>query len=121
MQEQNISIKEAARRTGLTEHTLRYYEQIGLVKIGRSKSGYRNYSPHDIAWIAFIKRLKITGMSLRDIEKLIYLRNQGDHTLSERRSIVVRHRQLVVEKISQLQEELKRIDQKIDYYNDLIK
>jgi len=49
------SIQETASETGLSAHTLRYYERIGLLRpIERSESGYRLYSDNDIGWLRFL-------------------------------------------------------------------
>jgi len=119
MQADYIPIKQAAEQSGMTEHTLRYYERIGLLQVKRQQNGYRMYAEHDIAWLAFIQRLKVTGMPLKDIAHLIELRALGPRSLPERQQLIIQHRKSVLEKIAQLKNELRKIDEKIEYYNKL--
>ena len=73
-----MTIQEFATLTGLTVHTLRYYEQIGLLdQIQRAPSGHLIYQQQDLLWVAFIKKLKATGMPLREIQLYADLRKQG--------------------------------------------
>lgn len=63
--ENNLTIQQVAAATGLTEHTLRYYERIGLIHpIVRAGSGHRRYCERDIWWIEFLMKLRNTGMSI---------------------------------------------------------
>jgi len=63
MTSDELTISEAAERTGLTRHTLRYYERDGLMLgVGRAGSGHRRYSERDLGWIELITKLRATGM-----------------------------------------------------------
>ena len=66
-----LTIAEAAQETGLTTHTLRYYERDGLMlaSVDRSVSGHRRYSERDLTWIEMITRLRSTGMPIRDVRR----------------------------------------------------
>lgn len=77
------SIGEFSKLTGLGIHTLRYYEQEGLIAPERNSGNRRCYSDKDLTWIAFIKRLKDTGMPIKEIRHYAELRAAGDPTLSE--------------------------------------
>ena len=58
-----LTIKQVAQQTGLSIDTLRYYEHIGLLEpVGRAPNGHCRYTPHDIAWIDLLIRLRNTGM-----------------------------------------------------------
>ena len=60
-----LTIAEVAERTGLTRHTLRYYERDGLMLgIDRAGSGHRRYSERDLGWLELITKLRATGMPL---------------------------------------------------------
>ena len=63
------SIGEFSKLTGLGIHTLRYYEHENLIIPDRNSSNRRRYSDRDIAWIDFIKRLKDTGMPIKEIKR----------------------------------------------------
>ena len=87
-----MHIKAVAARTGLSVHTLRYYEKIGLLlAIQRDARGHRDYSAQDLIWIEFIKRLKATNMPLNEIRRFARLRVKGDSTIDERVKILENH------------------------------
>ena len=116
----DYSIGEFSKVTGLGIHTLRYYEHEGLIIPLRNSSNRRRYSEKDIAWIAFIKRLKATGMPIKEIKKYAALRTKGDATLSERMEMLVQHRQSLNKQIRQLQEHEAILDEKIAFYRQEI-
>ena len=111
----DYSIGEFSKATGLGIHTLRYYEHENLIIPLRNSSNRRRYSEKDIAWIAFIKRLKATGMPIKEIKKYAALRANGDATLSERMEMLMQHRQSLNERIRQLQEHEAMLDEKIAF------
>ena len=117
----DYSIGEFSKVTGLGIHTLRYYEHGSLIIPLRNASNRRRYSEKDIAWIAFIKRLKATGMPIKEIKKYAALRAEGDDTLSERMEMLVQHRKSLNEQIRQLQEHEAKLDEKISFYQQEIK
>ena len=114
------SIGEFSKLTGLGIHTLRYYEQEGLIAPERNSSNRRCYSDKDLAWIEFIKRLKDTGMPIKEIQHYAKLRAEGDPTLRERMEMLTAHREALNEQIRQLQEHLTKLDDKIDFYRQEI-
>ena len=114
------SIGEFSRLTDLGIHTLRYYEQEGLITPGRNSSNRRCYSDKDLAWIEFIKRLKDTGMPIKEIQHYAKLRAAGDPTLRERMGMLTAHRETLNEQIRQLQEHMAKLDDKIDFYRQEI-
>ena len=88
-----MTIGEISEKTNLPESTLRYYEKKGLIRVSRDKNGRRNYEESDIEWIKFIRRLKETGMLLKDIQLYSDLRYHGKSTMPERLNILQSHRQ----------------------------
>lgn len=115
-----LTIQEMARNTGLTEHTLRYYERVGLIKaISRNSSGHRQYSSNDREWIEFLIRLRSTGMTIRDMLRFADLRNQGNKTVNERRKMLEEHIQSVRKTIMELKQSELVLLKKINYYQDI--
>ena len=114
------SIGEFSRLTNLGIHTLRYYEHEGLIMPGRNSNNRRCYSDKDLAWIEFIKRLKDTGMPIKEIQHYAKLRAAGDPTLRERMEMLTVHREALNEQIRQLQEHMAKLDDKIDFYRQEI-
>lgn len=117
----NYAIGEFSKLTGLGIHTLRYYEHENLIIPERNSSNRRRYSDRDIAWIDFIKRLKDTGMPIKEIKRYAELRAAGESTLSERMKMLIQHRQALNEQILQLQEHQAKLDDKIAFYRGEIK
>lgn len=63
-----LSIQQGAATCGLSVHTLRYYERIGLIRpVPRRGNGHRRYRADDMGWIAFLVRLRATGMSVEEM------------------------------------------------------
>jgi DNA-binding transcriptional MerR regulator len=116
----NITIQKMADITGLSVHTLRYYEKVGLLLyVKRSSNGYRLYSESDAAWIEFLQRLKATGMSIQQMQQFAILRSKGVETITERRILLEEHSQIVQMQISDLQRNLSALVEKINHYKQL--
>lgn len=116
-----MTIGEIAKRSGLPESTLRYYEKKGLLRVARDGAGRRAYQEGDVAWIQFICRLKETGMPLRDIRRYSDLRYAGDATVPERLEMLRRHRAYVLDQRRRWDEYLENLDGKIALYERSIK
>jgi len=114
------SIAETAELTGLTMHTLRYYERDGLMlrRVGRTASGHRRYSDRDLHWIDLISRLRSTGMPIRDVRRYAELVRSGDGNEAERLALLRDHRQQVLAQLAEVTEHLGAIDRKIGIYVD---
>ncbi len=115
----HYSIKQAARMTGLSEHTLRYYDKENILPyLERTQSGTRRFSDRDIEWIEFLNCLKKTGMSIENIKQYTDLCQQGDETLAERLEIFKAQRLAIEEKIAELNESLQVVKAKISRYSE---
>jgi DNA-binding transcriptional MerR regulator len=109
-----------AALAGLSAHTLRYYERIGLLDpVARVHGGQRRYGADDLAWLAFLQRLRATGMPIRDMQRFAELRRHGDATIAERRALLDAHRDEVLERIAELQRDLRAVTDKITHYQTL--
>lgn len=113
-----LTIAEAARRTGVSVHTLRYYERAGLVitPVGRTEGGRRRYHREDLRWISICTKLRATGMPIKSIRRYAELVSAGEGNGAERLALMKAHRIAVLARIAELQENLKLIDHKIDVY-----
>ncbi|WP_067491606.1 MerR family transcriptional regulator [Actinomadura hibisca] len=116
--ETGLSIAEAARRTGVSTHTLRYYERAGLVvtPVDRTPGGRRRYHRLDLEWIKICTRLRATGMPIRGIRRYAELVAAGRGNEDERLHLLESHRDRVLQEIAALQKNLELIDHKIDVY-----
>jgi DNA-binding transcriptional MerR regulator len=113
-----LSIAEAARRTGVSAHTLRYYERAGLVvtRVDRTTGGRRRYRHEDLVWINVCTRLRATGMPIKAVRRYAELVSAGPGNEKERLALMEAHRDDVLAKLDELQENLQLIDHKIDVY-----
>ncbi|WP_172328522.1 MerR family transcriptional regulator [Mangrovicoccus sp. HB161399] len=112
-----MKIGELAKRTGLSAHTIRYYERIGLLPFAdRDAGGRRDYDESILAWIAFLDRLKTTGMPIREMLRYARLRAAGSSTGPERRALLEAHRDRVRTHLADLQACLLVLDTKIGGY-----
>ncbi|MFI1965226.1 MerR family transcriptional regulator [Streptomyces pathocidini] len=113
------TISEVVAWTGLTAHTLRWYERIGLMPhVDRSHTGQRRYGNRDLDWLGFVGKLRLTGMPVADMVRYAELVREGEHTFDERRRLLQDHRDNVRVRINELRDTLAVLDFKIDFYVD---
>ena len=113
----HLSIDEVATRTGLTAHTLRYYERIGLIApVGRAEGGQRRYAAADLAWIDFLLRLRTTRMPISRMRAFATLRAAGDNTVPDRRRMLETHLQDVLAEMDAMGLSVQALEDKIGYY-----
>ncbi|GAB3987853.1 MerR family transcriptional regulator [Actinoallomurus acanthiterrae] len=115
---EGLSIAEAAHRTGVSVHTLRYYERAGLVvtPVERTHGGRRRYHEFDLRWIVICTKLRATGMPIKTIRHYAELVSAGPGNEQERLALLEAHRAEVTAKLAEIQENLRLIDHKIDTY-----
>ncbi|HYS41912.1 MAG TPA: MerR family transcriptional regulator [Pseudonocardiaceae bacterium] len=115
---EGVSIAEASRRTGVSVHTLRYYERARLVvtPVDRTHSGRRRYHQLDIEWIVVCTKLRATGMPIKTIRRYAELVVAGIGNEDARLALLEAHRAEVLAKLAELRENLELIDHKIDVY-----
>jgi DNA-binding transcriptional MerR regulator len=114
-----MKIGELARRSGLSAHTLRYYERIGLLPYAdRNASGQRDYDAAILDRIGFLHRLKTTGMPIREMLQYAALMAGGEATLPDRRRLLEQHRERVRVHVDEMQACLLVLDAKIAGYGD---
>jgi len=112
-----LTIAEVAERTGLTRHTLRYYERDGLMlDVGRAGSGHRRYTERDLGWIELITKLRATGMPVREVRRYAELVRAGDGNEDERLTLLRAHHGRVRAQLDTIAAYLDAIDMKISYY-----
>lgn len=111
------SIGETAAKTGLSTHTLRFYEKEGLLpNIRKNSAGLRRFSEEDLNWLSIVGCLKSTGLPLKDIKRYLELSQKGDETLEERLQIFENQKNRLNEQIKLLQDNMEKINFKIKYY-----
>ena len=112
-----LTIAQVAESTGLTTHTLRYYERAGLISaVDRASSTHRRYSPSDVGWVVFLTKLRATGMPIARVKEYADLVRRGDDTTEERMELLLRHRIAVLAQLDEITGSLAAIDTKIELY-----
>jgi DNA-binding transcriptional MerR regulator len=115
-----ITIAEAAQRSGLSAHTLRYYERIGLIhSVGREANGHRRYGRDDLEWLELLRKLRTTGMPIRQMVEYAELVREGPQTAGRRRQMLEDHRCAIEAQIGQLRETAAVLDRKITMYSEM--
>jgi len=115
------TISEVAARTGLSAHTLRWYERIGLMPhVDRSHTGQRRFTNRDLDWLELVGKLRLTGMPVAGMVRYAELVRAGDQTYPERRELLESTREDVLRRIAELQDTLSILDFKIGIYADAV-
>ena len=118
----SLTIAQAAEATGLSVHTLRYYERIGLLDpVERRDNRHRRYTQEDLDWIAFLKKLKATGLPVRAMLRYAELRRAGNtmESVSQRKALLQAHTLCVQHTLAELQENLAVLQHKLVLYEAL--
>jgi len=112
-----FSVGEAAEKVGLSAHTLRWYERIGLIDaVARDGGGRRRYTATDLDRLVFLTKLRATGMPVADMSRYVDLIRQGPDTAPDRLALLERHRARVLARIGDLKTDLDIIERKITHY-----
>jgi DNA-binding transcriptional MerR regulator len=117
-----LTIQQAATASGLSVHTLRYYERIGLLDpIARRHNTHRLFRQEDLLWISFLLKLRSTGLPVRDMLRYAQLRRQGDtqESVSARKALLQQHTHTVEQTLAELQSNLAILHKKIAMYDSM--
>lgn len=117
--EKGMTISEVAKKYNLSADTIRYYERIGLIpRVNRNASGIRDFTENDCGWVEFIKCMRGAGLPIEALIDYVALFQQGDITVQARKSILVEQRDVLVERMKEMQSTLERLNQKIEHYEE---
>ncbi|MBP2098308.1 MerR family transcriptional regulator [Enterococcus rivorum] len=116
----SYSIGEFSKITDLAIDTIRYYEKKGLIIPNRDKNNRRVFEESDIGWLEFIKKLKLTGMKLKNIKYYSQLRYQGDKTIEIRLELLYQQADVLFVKQKEVAEHIKFLYNKINIYNNML-
>jgi len=112
-----FTIQQFSEISGLSVHTLRYYEKIALLDpVPRNASGYREFEEVHLRQVEFLKRLRDTGMPIQGMLMYAQLRKQGESTLEARRELLEKHEEQVKAHLTELENNLQMIQWKIEFY-----
>lgn len=120
MRNVGYTIRTMATRCGMTTHTLRYYERVGLIQpVDRAQNGHRRYSEADEAWLNFLHCMRATNMPIREMQRYARLREDGAASSLERRKILEEHRATVTAQIAALEKAHTLLSHKIANYRNI--
>lgn len=114
-----MTIAEVGKMYNLSSDTLRYYERIGLIPaVPRNRSGIRDYGEESCRWIEFIKCMRSAGLPIETLIEYVSLFQQGDSTINARKKLLIEQRSILIEKLSDMQKTLERLNTKIERYEN---
>ena len=116
------SIQDVSKKTGLSAHTLRFYEKEGLLThVERSPGGFRQYTDEDMEALGLICCLKNTGMSLQEITRFVALTHEGEQTPKERVELLREHRENVIQRMAEMQKYLDKVTWKVNFFSEKLR
>lgn len=116
-----LTIADAARQTGVSVHTLRYYERAGLIDgVDRATSGHRRYRETDLSWIETLRCLRATGMPIARIRRYAELVRAGAGNERERLALLEEHRAAVRTELVEVRSHLAVVERKITNYEEML-
>lgn len=119
-EESGLTVAQMSDATGVSAHTLRYYERAGLIRpVARNSGNQRRYQPGDVEWIKFLLRLRETGMPIAQMRVYSDLREQGDSTIEPRLELLAAHHRALQEQIALLQAHELALRAKVDHHQRL--
>ena len=113
-----MNIKKFSQITGLSSHTLRYYEKVGLIEVPRDSKGHRNFSADDLRWVECLKRLKKSSMPLREIKKFASMRHTCGGQGCQRLKVLEDHQARLDQERQALLIRLEKIEAEINMFKD---
>ncbi|MCW3061994.1 MAG: MerR family transcriptional regulator [Capsulimonas sp.] len=115
----DLTVQQVVEMTGLSEHTLRYYERLGLIQPVRRhhSSGHRRYSSEDLARLETLSCLRATGMPLAEMRQYFEALADGAHAAARQRALLADHKAVLQERLRQMQRNLEYLDLKISYWD----
>lgn len=116
-----MKIAEVSQLYGLSQDTLRYYENAGLIPpVNRNTGGIRDFDEDDLKWVALIKCMRAAGLTIEVLTEYVKLFRAGDSTLFQRQQLLMEQRQQLVEKKKDVQRAIDRLDVKIERYDQMV-
>lgn len=112
-----LSIGDLSAATGLGRHTLRYWDDVGLIPlVERNEAGHRRFTDDHVRWVGLLDRLRTSGMSIQRMREYAELAVRGDETGDERRRLLEEHAADLRARIDELRQCLGIVEAKIDLY-----
>lgn len=115
------TVKQVADILGVSVHTVRYYNDKGLIPgTKRNSANQRMFDDNELEWLFVSITLRNTGLSLAEIKRYITLYQQGDDTLKERYQIMKTQRKRTLQEMEDMKLRLAVLDKKLEHYGKLL-
>jgi DNA-binding transcriptional MerR regulator len=115
------TVKQIAELLGMTEHTVRYYTDMGLVpSLQRDKNGNRLFDEQSKNWLIGVRNLRGSGMSIQAVKDYVDLCLEGESTIETRYGIILEQKKKVEEQLREMQEQYEYIANKAEWYLDIM-
>ncbi len=116
-----MKIAEVSEKYGLSVDTLRYYERVGLIPpVHRNEGGIRDYNELDLRRVDFIKCMRGAGLPVEVLIDYVALVQKGDRTIESRKEILIEQRQLLMDRMNEMQKTLDILNHKIEVYEKAV-
>jgi DNA-binding transcriptional MerR regulator len=114
-------MKEVCDQVGISYETLRFYCNEGLIpNVKRGINNYRDFDERNISWLKSLQCLKKCDMSIKDMKKYMNLCFEGASTIPERKRMLANQRELLLNKIKEINESIDYIDNKQEFFNGVL-
>ena len=116
------TIRQMAEMFDVTEHTLRYYTDLGLLPCERDGGNRRMFNEESVNWMQGIKCLKGCGASIGDIQDYcrLCLMEESEENLRARYQIIVKQRAEAYRRVAEAQATAKYMDEKVAHYEAIL-
>lgn len=116
-----MTITEVSVKYELSQDTLRYYERIGLLPpVNRGTNGARDYTEQDCGWVDLIKCMRGAGIPVEVLIDYVQMFRQGDSTRAARKVLLEEQRELLAQRMEEMQRTLDRLSYKIEHYDNVL-
>lgn len=115
------TVKEVSKLLGLTDHTVRYYTDKGLIpSVQRDKNNNRLFGEKAVNWLIGVKYLKQCGMSVEDIKIYVDLCLVGTSTIHQRYEIILKQKEIAKKQLEEAIKMVEYMEEKSNHYLDII-
>lgn len=115
------TVKEVAEKLNLTEHTVRFYTDKGLVpNVQRDKNNIRLFDDESVNWLKGVKYLKDCGMSIEDIKRYVDMCLEGDSTILTRYEIILKQKEQAYKQLEAAKQRFQYMEKKTKHYLDIV-
>ena len=116
------TVKQLADKMEISEHTLRYYTDMGLLPCGRDKNNRRVFYQESVNWVEGIKCLRSCGMSIEAIKEYsdLCMEKETEERLRARETIFLQQQKVAHQRLAQAQATADYIDKKVEHYRAVL-